>query len=125
MTSSPAMTYARYLDLDALLSAQHPLSDCDDEMLFVIIHQTKELWLKQTIHELKLARDLIRQDKLIEVHRLENVGDDNNHAAISLLFDGTHDPLHTGTVKHSVCATELGGMSRPIAPSFRPVNPIR
>jgi tryptophan 2,3-dioxygenase len=51
MTDRP-MTYARYLALDAILSAQHPLSELDDEMLFIIIHQTKELWLKQMIREL-------------------------------------------------------------------------
>ena len=44
MTATPAgMTYADYLKLDSLLSAQHPISDLHDEMLFVIIHQTKEL----------------------------------------------------------------------------------
>jgi tryptophan 2,3-dioxygenase len=70
MTDTPAsMTYGGYLALDQLLSAQHPISDHHDEMLFVIIHQTKELWLKQAIHELKLSRDMIRQDRLIEVHK--------------------------------------------------------
>ena len=63
------MTYGGYLALDQLLSAQHPVSDHHDEMLFVIIHQTKELWLKQAIHELKLSRDMIRQGRLIEVHK--------------------------------------------------------
>jgi tryptophan 2,3-dioxygenase len=70
MTDTPAsMTYGGYLALDQLLSAQHPISDLHDEMLFVIIHQTKELWLKQTIHELKLSRELIRRDQLIQVHK--------------------------------------------------------
>src|SRR5918993_2745624 len=70
MTNTPAsMTYGGYLSLDRLLSAQHPVSDHHDEMLFVIIHQTKELWLKQIVHELKLSRDMIRQDRLIEVHK--------------------------------------------------------
>jgi tryptophan 2,3-dioxygenase len=70
MTDSTATrSYGSYLALDHLLSAQHPISDLHDEMLFVIIHQTKELWLKQVIHELKLARDLVRQDALIQVHK--------------------------------------------------------
>jgi tryptophan 2,3-dioxygenase len=70
MTDTPAsMTYGGYLALDQLLSAQHPISDLHDEMLFVVIHQTKELWLKQTIHELKLSRELIRQDRLFQVHK--------------------------------------------------------
>ena len=53
MTATPAgMTYADYLKLDQLLSAQQPLSDLHDEMLFIVIHQTKELWMKQLLHEL-------------------------------------------------------------------------
>jgi tryptophan 2,3-dioxygenase len=46
MTATPAgMTYADYLKLDQLLGAQQPLSDLHDEMLFIVIHQTKELWM--------------------------------------------------------------------------------
>jgi tryptophan 2,3-dioxygenase len=69
MSEANAMTYGQYLALDALLSAQHPVSDHHDEMLFIVIHQAKELWLKQIVHELRLALDLVRQDKLIEVHK--------------------------------------------------------
>jgi tryptophan 2,3-dioxygenase len=70
VTDTPAsMTYGGYLTLDQILTAQHPVSDHHDEMLFVIIHQTKELWLKQIIHELKLSRNMIRRDRLIEVHK--------------------------------------------------------
>ncbi|WP_334161909.1 tryptophan 2,3-dioxygenase [Phenylobacterium sp.] len=57
--SDQPMTYARYLALDELLAAQKPLSDRHDELLFIVIHQTKELWLKEIIHEVKLARGLI------------------------------------------------------------------
>jgi len=53
------MTYARYLALDTLLSAQQPQSDRHDELLFIVIHQTKELWLKEIIHEVTLAKRLI------------------------------------------------------------------
>src|SRR5688572_32873367 len=63
------MTYGAYLGLDTLLAAQHPLSDQHDEMLFIVIHQTKELWLKQIVHELMLALRLVAADKLIEVHK--------------------------------------------------------
>lgn len=71
MTATPAgITYADYLKLDRLLSAQEPLSELHDEMLFIVIHQTKELWLKQMIHELKLARALVREDALIPVHKI-------------------------------------------------------
>jgi tryptophan 2,3-dioxygenase len=63
------MTYARYLALDALLDCQNPRSDCDDEMLFVIIHQTKELWLKQMIRELKLGVSQVRADRLVPAYK--------------------------------------------------------
>jgi tryptophan 2,3-dioxygenase len=53
------MTYARYLALDDLLAAQKPLSDRHDELLFIVIHQAKELWLKEIIHEVELARGLV------------------------------------------------------------------
>jgi tryptophan 2,3-dioxygenase len=69
MRAREEMTYGGYLALDELLAAQHPLSDHHDELLFIVIHQTKELWLKQTLHELWLALDLVRADKLIEVHK--------------------------------------------------------
>ena len=63
MTATPAgMTYADYLELDRLLGAQKPLSGLHDEMLFIVIHQTKELWLKQMLHELALAIELLDQD---------------------------------------------------------------
>lgn len=64
-----AMTYARYLALDALLGAQHPLSDLHDEMLFVVIHQTKELWLKQAIAELRLAKAQVREGAIVRAYK--------------------------------------------------------
>jgi tryptophan 2,3-dioxygenase len=60
------MTYGSYLGLDRLLDAQHPVSDHHDEMLFIIQHQTTELWLKQLIHELNSARELFARDDLRE-----------------------------------------------------------
>ncbi|HEX8643942.1 MAG TPA: tryptophan 2,3-dioxygenase family protein [Allosphingosinicella sp.] len=64
------MTYGQYLALDAVLSAQHPISEHHDEMLFIVIHQAKELWLKQTVRELRLARTLVAADRLVEVHKI-------------------------------------------------------
>jgi tryptophan 2,3-dioxygenase len=60
------MSYGDYLGLDVLLSAQRPLSDPPqhDELLFIIQHQTSELWLKLMIHELRSARSLLRTDDL-------------------------------------------------------------
>ena len=70
MTATPAgMTYADYLKLDHLLSAQRPLSDLHDEMLFIVIHQTKELWMKQMLHELDLAISLVGRDRFAEAYK--------------------------------------------------------
>lgn len=70
MTATPAgMTYADYLKLDQLLGAQRPLSDLHDEMLFIIIHQTKELWMKQMLYELRLAIDLVEKDRFAEAYK--------------------------------------------------------
>jgi len=63
------MSYGDYLRLDQLLAAQHPRSPHADEMLFIIIHQTKELWLKQVVRELRLSAEMIRTDQLIPVHK--------------------------------------------------------
>ena len=51
------ITYSSYLDLDRVLAAQHPASDAHDEMLFIIVHQASELWLKLCLHELEAARE--------------------------------------------------------------------
>lgn len=50
------MSYGDYLRLDAILGAQHRLSDAHDEMLFIIQHQTSELWMRLALHELGAAR---------------------------------------------------------------------
>ena len=59
-----AMSYGDYLQLDTLLGAQQPRSDSHDEMLFIIIHQASELWMKLTLHELTAARRLLIADDL-------------------------------------------------------------
>jgi tryptophan 2,3-dioxygenase len=58
------LTYGRYLKLDELLSCQAPVSDSHDELLFIVIHQATELWLKLTVHELRAARAQLRADDL-------------------------------------------------------------
>lgn len=58
------MTYADYLRLDQVLAAQAPLSQSPDELLFIIQHQTSELWMKLAIHEITSARQAIRRDRL-------------------------------------------------------------
>ena len=58
------MSYGDYLHLDALLDSQHPLTDEPDEVLFIIQHQTSELWMKLALRELHLARSAIAADRL-------------------------------------------------------------
>jgi tryptophan 2,3-dioxygenase len=70
MTATPAgMSYADYLDLKDLLGAQRPLSDLHDEMLFIVIHQTKELWMKQLLHELRFAVPLVAADRFAQAYK--------------------------------------------------------
>lgn len=58
------MSYGDYLHLDSILRAQQPRSTNHNELLFIIQHQTTELWMKLIIHELSAARDCLRRDDL-------------------------------------------------------------
>lgn len=58
------MSYADYLHLEKVLDAQEPLSTAHDELLFIIQHQTSELWMKLAIHEIRSAILAIREDRL-------------------------------------------------------------
>ena len=64
MDMAGTMSYADYLDLDHVLAAQKPLSESPDEMLFIIQHQTSELWMKLAIHEIRSARLAIHDNRL-------------------------------------------------------------
>jgi tryptophan 2,3-dioxygenase len=61
---SKSMSYGDYLHLDEVLGAQHPLSPDHNEMLFIIQHQTSELWMKLMLHELQAAIQCVAQDEL-------------------------------------------------------------
>ncbi|MGH8857050.1 MAG: tryptophan 2,3-dioxygenase [Polaromonas sp.] len=61
---SRSMSYGDYLQLDAILNAQKPLSPAHDEMLFIIQHQTSELWMKLMLHELRAAIANVAKDEL-------------------------------------------------------------
>ncbi len=58
------MSYTDYLALDEILNAQHPRTEAHDEMLFIIQHQTSELWMRLALHELASARRAIYRDEL-------------------------------------------------------------
>jgi tryptophan 2,3-dioxygenase len=60
-----AQSYGEYLDLERVLNAQHPRSKEHDEMLFIIVHQTSELWMKLALHELQSTIDALRRDELL------------------------------------------------------------
>jgi tryptophan 2,3-dioxygenase len=78
--------YSEYLQLEKILDAQKPESigasvKADDEMLFIIIHQTYELWFKQILHELDIVRSIFRQENIANnspdvynsVHRIKRI----------------------------------------------------
>ncbi|MEO0829874.1 MAG: tryptophan 2,3-dioxygenase family protein [Pseudomonadota bacterium] len=59
MSFSEEMSYTDYLGLDTLLTSQHPRSNAHDELLFIVQHQTSELWMRLAVHELEAARNSI------------------------------------------------------------------
>lgn len=64
MDFSESMSYGDYLGLDQILTAQHPRSPNHNEMLFIVQHQTSELWIKLMLHELHAVRQHIRSNDL-------------------------------------------------------------
>ncbi len=64
------MSYGDYLQVDQILSAQHPLSSAHDEMLFIIQHQTSELWMKLALYEIAAARRMIATDQPHEAMKM-------------------------------------------------------
>lgn len=64
MSFQDRMSYSDYLHLEKVLDAQEPLSAAHDEMLFIVQHQTSELWMKLALHEIGAAMRAIREDRL-------------------------------------------------------------
>jgi tryptophan 2,3-dioxygenase len=65
-----AMSYGDYLGLDHILGAQHPRSDNHNELLFIVQHQTSELWMKLMLHELLAARGHLRAGELAPAFKM-------------------------------------------------------
>ncbi len=63
MSFKEDMSYGDYLKIDQILTAQNPLSDAHDELLFIIQHQTSELWMRLALHEIGAARHLLQQGR--------------------------------------------------------------
>ena len=70
MSFDGRMSYGDYLKLDQLLTAQAPVSQAHDELLFIIQHQTSELWMRLAIHETNTARTAIRDDNLPQAFKM-------------------------------------------------------
>ncbi|MEM7544001.1 MAG: tryptophan 2,3-dioxygenase family protein [Pseudomonadota bacterium] len=70
MSFARDMSYGDYLGMDAILGAQRPLSSAHDEMLFIVQHQTSELWMRLILHELSVARDLMMQGHADQVFKM-------------------------------------------------------
>jgi tryptophan 2,3-dioxygenase len=64
------MSYGDYLQIDRILTAQLPLSSAHDEMLFIIQHQTSELWMKLALYEIQAARKMIAVDRTQEALKM-------------------------------------------------------
>lgn len=112
MTATPeGVTYGGYLRLDRVLGAQEPLSDLHDEMLFIVMHQTMELWIKQAIHELGEAQRLIRADRLVEAYKnLARVSRIQSVMTASWDVLATLTPIDFGRFRH-VLGTSSGFQS--------------
>ncbi|NML59710.1 tryptophan 2,3-dioxygenase [Massilia sp. RP-1-19] len=70
MDFTEAMSYGDYLGLDQILSAQHPRSPNHNEMLFIVQHQTSELWLKLMLHEMQAVRASLRANELAPAFKM-------------------------------------------------------
>ena len=70
MSFDGRMSYGDYLNIDSILTAQHPLSPAHDELLFIIQHQTSELWMKLALHELDAARKMIAAGRAREAFKM-------------------------------------------------------
>jgi len=70
MSFDGRMSYGDYLRIDSILGAQSPLSPAHDEMLFIIQHQTSELWMKLALHELDAARQMIAAARAREAFKI-------------------------------------------------------
>lgn len=102
-----SMSYGEYLGLDKILDAQKPLTFEHDEMLFIIIHQASELWMKLCIHELSAAIKSIQRDELGSVFKMLS-----RVARIQIQLTQSWDVLATMTpMEYSAFRNSLGKAS--------------
>ena len=70
MSFDGRMSYGDYLQIDRILDAQHCMTDAHDELLFIIQHQTSELWMRLALHELDAARRCLDADRAPEAFKM-------------------------------------------------------
>ena len=121
MSFDGRMSYGDYLSIDTLLTAQHPRSTAHDEMLFIIQHQTSELWMKLALHELDAARRMIASDRLREAFKMLS-----RIARIFEQLNNAWDVLRTMTPSDYTAFRDDLGQSSGLpawlrSPSLRPV----
>lgn len=103
---SKDMSYGDYLGLDLLLNAQKPLSPAHDEMLFIVQHQTSELWMKLALHELQAATVAVAEDRLPEAFKML--------ARVSRIFEQL---VHAWDVLSTMTPTEYSAVRPYLGPS--------
>ncbi|WP_407493046.1 tryptophan 2,3-dioxygenase [Pseudooceanicola sp. MF1-13] len=107
MSFAQDMSYIDYLGLDPILGAQSPRSDAHDEMLFIIQHQTSELWMRLALHELSSARTALTGGEFRQAFKMLT--------RVARIFDqlnGAWDVLRTMTPsEYTKFRTELGASS--------------
>ena len=120
MNPAGDLSYGSYLRLDDLLSCQSPLTDSDDELLFVIIHQVYELWFKQILHETALLqRRLEGSDSAGALHTARRI------AKILKTVVGQMDVLETMTPQQFASfRPELGSSSGFQSAQFRHIEAV-
>lgn len=98
-----ALTYAQHLQIDKILSAQAPLTGQPDEMLFIITHQTTELWMKLLLHELRITIAALRQDALDRaIGLLDRIAIIQRHLADSWDVIATLSPIEFHRFRRSL-----------------------
>ena len=107
MSFKDDMSYSDYLGLDKLLQSQKPLSSAHDEMLFIVQHQTSELWMGLALHELNAAREHLKTSRLGEAFKMIS-----RVARIFEQLNNAWDVLRTMTPSdYSMFRDELGASS--------------
>ena len=107
MSFAQDMSYIDYLGLDPILGAQAPRSDAHDEMLFIIQHQTSELWMRLALHELSSAREALKREEFRQAFKMLT-----RVARIFEQLNGAWDVLRTMTPsEYTKFRAELGASS--------------